>query len=268
MSLGARERLDLVSELHQAVEEEQFVLHYQPKVELATGHIVGVEALLRWQHPERGLVAPAEFVPVAEETSLIRPIGEWVLREACRQLKEWQKQRQEQRPYAGILTVSINLPARQFRHPNLAEEVSEALEESGLEAKCLVLELTESMVMRDIDHATAALCYLKDFRVQLSIDDFGTDYSNLAYLTRFPMDELKLDKGFVKRLGEDAKTIAIVRVVVDLAAALGLRMIAEGVESAGQASRLHELGCEWVQGYYFFRPLPAPEIERLLAKPR
>lgn len=146
--------------------------------------------------------------------------------------------------------------------------MSEALEESGLEAKCLVLELTESMVMRDIDHAAATLCHLKDLGVQLSLDDFGTGYSNLAYLTRFPMDELKIDKSFVKRLGEDAKNTAIVRAVVDLAAALGLRMIAEGVESAGQASRLQELGCEWVQGYYFVRPLPAPEIERLLAKPR
>lgn len=260
MDVGAREQLKLAADLRQALEGEQLVLHYQPKVELATGTVVGVEALLRWEHPERGLVSPAEFVPIAEETGLIWPIGRWVLREACRQLKEWQRQRLSDHP----LTVSVNLSARQFQHPDLISEVGEALEETGLEPDCLVLEITESMIMGGTEHNISMLKRLKDLGVKISIDDFGTGYSSLAYLKRFPVDELKIDRSFVGGLDDNPEDATIVEVVIGLASVLGLQVVAEGVETFGQADRLQNLRCAQGQGYYFARPLPVSQLEELL----
>jgi diguanylate cyclase (GGDEF)-like protein/PAS domain S-box-containing protein len=261
MDQGVQERLDLETDLRQALERQEFRLFYQPEVDLDTGEIVGVEALLRWQHPVRGLVPPDAFIPLAEETELIVPIGEWVLEEACRQAVEWQA-------LGGTLStlmMSVNISARQFARRDLAEQVGEALGRSGLAPECLRLEITESAVMQDLDLAVANLDACKDLGVLLALDDFGTGYSSLNYLLRFPVDVLKIDRSFVQRLSEERGAAAVVRAVTATAQALGLDVTVEGIETPRQLGQLREMECTRGQGYYFARPLPADALAALLA---
>ena len=263
--MGARvaERLRLENELRRAVElgGEEFVLRYQPKVELATGAVVGFEALVRWEHPERGTVSPAEFVPLAEETGLIVALGRWVLEEACRQARRWQDERPKEPP----TKICVNLSAREFQRPDLAESVADVLEKTGLEPGSLDLEITESLAMEDTARTVDALRALKELGVGLSIDDFGTGHSSLSYLRRFPVDNLKMDKTFVDELGHSREDTALVSTTIGLAHAFGLKVVAEGVETADQLERLRDLGCDFAQGYYFSKPLPSGAASALLA---
>jgi diguanylate cyclase (GGDEF)-like protein/PAS domain S-box-containing protein len=263
MNILALERLDLQAELTRAIERGEFALHYQPQLELPTGKITGWEALVRWRHPERGLLLPVAFLSVAEESGLITQIGKLVLEEACRQAKEWQ----EQHPAADApLKMSVNISARQFQRPDeLVREVAQVLEETGLAPGSLVLEITESMIMKEAERNVDVLERLRGLGVQVAVDDFGTGYSSLAYLKRFPVDMLKVDKSFVDGLGENLEDTAIVEAVINLAHALGLRTVAEGIETTGQLDQLRALGCELGQGYYFSRPLPAHKASALPA---
>ena len=239
----ALERLELESDLRRALERDEFRLHYQPKVSLESGEIVAMEALIRWEHPERGLVSPAQFVPVAEEIDLIIPIGRWVLKEACRQARRWHKQFLDRPP----LKVCVNLSAKQFRHYALVEEVEAALVETGLDPASLDLEITESVVMEDTSSTLATLQELKSLGANLAIDDFGTGYSSLTYLRRFPVDFLKVDRAITQGLGEDPKNEAILSAVVALAHVLDERVIAEGVETEGQLACARETGCDFAR---------------------
>ncbi len=258
----ALERLELESDLRRALEREEFRLHYQPKVSLGSGEIVAMEALVRWEHPARGLVSPAQFVPVAEEIDLILPIGRWVLKEACRQARRWHDRFQGRPP----LKVCVNLSAKQFQHYALVEEVEAALRETGLDPASLDLEITESVVMEDAPATLATLQEIKGLGVNLAIDDFGTGYSSLSYLRRFPVDFLKVDRSIIEGLGEDPKNEVLLSAVVTLAHALDERVIAEGVETEGQLARLREIGCDFAQGYHFAKPLPSEAAGALLAE--
>jgi diguanylate cyclase (GGDEF)-like protein/PAS domain S-box-containing protein len=248
----------LQEDLRSALARSEFVLHYQPQVDLRTGRVFAVEALVRWNHPKQGLISPIKFIPLAEETGLILPIGDWVLREACRQNKAWQ--------IAGLppLAVSVNVSARQFRERDLASRVVRALKDSGLEAKYLELELTESLIMQDLELAVATMKDLQGLGVQLSIDDFGTGYSSLSALKTFPVARLKIDKSFVDGILADENDMAVASAVISLGQKLNLRVIAEGVETEAQAAFLRDINCDEMQGYLFSRPLPAQEIEVLL----
>ncbi|HWS55779.1 MAG TPA: EAL domain-containing protein [Pyrinomonadaceae bacterium] len=250
--------LRLENDLRRAVEREEFTVYFQPIVGLATGRLAGFEALVRWQHPERGFIPPSEFIPVAEDTRLIVPLGLWVLREACRQVVSWQP--------AGPapLTVSVNLSGRQFAQPDLVEQVGAILRETGLAPGRLRLEITESVVMEDAERAVAMLEQLKGLGVRLSIDDFGTGYSSLSYLHRFPLDTLKIDRSFVSQLDAGESRAELVRTIRTLAANMGLEVVAEGIETLGQLGRLAELGCEYGQGYLFARPLAPDAAEALV----
>ena len=264
MHEAVQARLELESDLRQALEgalaDEQLRLHYQPKVALATGRVTGIEALVRWEHPGRGMVSPGDFIPLAEEIGLIVPIGEWVLDTACRQLAEWQAAS----PDWSSLVTSVNVSSRQFADARLVATVARVLAATGVSPGCLCLEVTESAVMTDVARATATLRRLKDLGVQISIDDFGTGYSSLSYLKQFPLDELKIDKRFVDGLGEDAEDHAIVAAVMGMADALALSVVAEGVETEEQVVQLQALGCGVAQGFFFARPTPAAEITELL----
>ena len=248
----------LQEDLRNALARSEFVLHYQPQVDLRTGRMFAVEALVRWNHPKLGLISPIKFVPLAEETGLIVPIGDWVLREACRQNKAWQN--------AGLpsVVVSVNVSARQFRERDLANRVVRALKDSGLEAEYLELELTESLIMQDIELAVATMKDLQGLGVQLSIDDFGTGYSSLSALKTFPVARLKIDKSFVDGILADENDMAVASAVISLGQKLNLRVIAEGVETEAQAAFLRNINCDEMQGYLFSKPLPAQEIEELL----
>ncbi|HET9771743.1 MAG TPA: EAL domain-containing protein [Acidimicrobiia bacterium] len=261
MRTEAVARLEMQSALHRAVERDELRLHYQPVVDLATGAVCGVEALVRWARPHHGLVAPGAFIPLAEETGLIVPIGAWVLEEAVRQVARWQ----ESHPGLAV-TVNVNLSAAQLRQPDLAGTLADLIAAHGIAPGALCLELTESTFMEEADGHGAALAALKALGVHLAIDDFGTGYSSLTYLKRFPVNVLKIDQAFVGGLGRDASDTAIVRSVVDLAHALGLTVVAEGVETADQAAHLGQLGCDLAQGYYFARPLPADQLDTLLGR--
>jgi diguanylate cyclase (GGDEF)-like protein len=248
----------LQEELRNAVARFEFVLHYQPQVDLRTGRIFAVEALVRWNHPKLGTVPPIEFIPLAEETGLIVPIGDWVLHEACRQNRAWHD--------AGLplVTVCVNVSARQFRERNLVSRVAGALKQSGLEAKYLELELTESLIMQDIELAVATMKELQGLGVQLSIDDFGTGYSSLSALKTFPVARLKIDKSFIDGLPTNENDKSVASAVISLGQKLNLRVIAEGVETDAQAAFLRENNCDEMQGYLFSRPVPAQDIEALL----
>ena len=258
---GAMRRLALEGDLRRAIERDEFVLHYQPMASVPTGEIVGTEALVRWQHPEHGLLAPSGFIPVAEETGLIVPIGRLVLMEACRQAKEWQRRY----PKAPPLAVGVNLSARQLRHPGLVSEVADALDHADLNPESLTLEITESTFVEDERSTDEALQRLKELGVRLAIDDFGVGYSSLSYLRYLPVDRLKLDRVLVGSLDTDAKTRAIVRASVDLGHALGMDVVAEGVETHEEFEELRRLGCDVGQGYYWWRPGPSEEADQLLA---
>ena len=253
----AQSRLALESGLRQALELEQFSVHYQPVVRAVDGSIQGVEALVRWHHPERGTISPGAFIPLAEETGLIVPLGDWVLRAACSQMKRWQD--------AGIAppTLAVNLSPRQFAQHALPEQVARALSDTGLQPQCLELEITEGALM-DAAEAGARLRRLKDLGLMLAIDDFGTGYSSLAYLSRFPIDKLKVDQSFVRRIPDDATDMEIASAVISLAKSLKLQVLAEGVETQGQHAFLRERGCDLLQGYLFARPMTAQALEPLL----
>ncbi|MBV8660085.1 MAG: EAL domain-containing protein [Burkholderiales bacterium] len=260
MNEGVIEHLHLISGLRTALAENQLVLHYQPQIELLSGRLVGAEALVRWRHPELGLVYPTTFIPVAERSGVIIEIGEWVLREACRQASIWRE---------GALpdfVVSVNLSAVQFKRGNLDRIVYDALECAGLPAHALELELTESALIQDIDMVAELLQRLRMLGVSLSIDDFGTGYSNLAYLKRLHVERLKIDQSFIGRLHEDVQDAAIVQAIIQMAGSLGLTTTAEGIEDAITLARLTELGCTHGQGFLFSRPLPAEDFLRYAAE--
>ena len=254
MSDDAQKQLQLVQDLQQALDRGQLVLYYQPKYSARDGIMTGAEALLRWRHPIRGLVPPGDFIPLAEKTGLIFQIGEWVLNEACRQMRAWCD--------AGYTrwTISVNLSALQFNHPGLIEMVREALERYGLEPRYLTLEITESTAMHDADASLAILRQIHDMGVGISIDDFGTGYSSLLYLKRLPANELKIDRGFVRDLTHDTEDAAIIAAIVALGRTLNLNVVAEGVETREQQEYLTRLGCTSLQGYLLGRPMPAEDF--------
>jgi EAL domain-containing protein (putative c-di-GMP-specific phosphodiesterase class I) len=251
MLLHAQERMTLEQEMRQALERDEFVVHYQPIWDLASTDMVGFEALVRWQHPERGLVGPGSFITLAEETGIILDLGRLVLERACSDLAAWRADD----PSARRLFMAVNLSNKQFMQFSLVEQVAGILEATGLPADRLKLEITESNIMVNAESALVMLHRLKALGVQISIDDFGTGYSSLSYLQRFPVDTLKVDRSFVGRLGLDPENHEIVRAIVALAHSLGLNVVAEGVEEIEQADMLHKLGCECVQGFYFSKPL-------------
>jgi diguanylate cyclase (GGDEF)-like protein len=256
------ERVQLESDLRRALENGELFLHYQPTFELAVGQLVGAEALARWRHPSRGLVSPTEFIPIAEATGLIRPIGAWVLQEACRQAAVWQHAHPRR---DRTLTLSINLSGRQLQHPEVVSDVADALRGSGLPPSSLVLEMTESVLMDDNEKVLTILRKLKELGVRLAIDDFGTGYSSLSYLHRFPVDILKIDRSFVERLSRMSDDAELARTVVRLGQSLQLVTVAEGVEDHAQFLALRRMGCDIGQGFYFGRPMEPEQLERLLA---
>ncbi len=258
----AMELLQLETDLRRAITRNEFFLNYQPIVSLETGKVMSFEALVRWRHPERGVVGPGDFIPVAEETGLIIPLGLWVLNEACRQMREWQREGAA----AESLTMSVNLSSRQFSQADLIDQVRGALRESGLRPGSLKLEITESMVMENIDTAIQMLTQLRNLGVGLSIDDFGTGYSSLSYLHRFPIDTLKIDRSFVTQMTDNSENAEIVRTIVTLARSLDMAVVAEGVESSDQLRQLGELGCDYGQGYLFSRPVGAGQAAALLTE--
>ena len=261
MHARAMNLLQMEADLRRAIERREFILHYQPIVALETGTISGFEALIRWQHPERGFVRPDEFISIAEETGLIIPIGQWVLEEACRQIHEWQ----ELYPQYPPLQISVNLSSKQFATPNLIEQISRVLRETCVEPHSLKLEITESMVMENVESAIEMLKQLRTLGIELSIDDFGTGYSSLSYLHRFPISTLKIDRSFVSRMSDNNENAEIVRTILMLARSLKMDVVAEGVETKDQLSQLAMLECEYGQGYYFSKPLDVEGASALLA---
>ena len=259
----ALRRLELKADLQRALDHDEFILHYQPVIELESGRITGVEALIRWIHPERGIVQPLEFIPLAEETGLIVPIGRWVLAEACRYAVELQSEFPSA-PDEPPFHMAVNLSARQLARPEIVNEVRDILAETGLEAPALILEITESMVMQDMELAIERLNQLKQLGVLLAIDDFGTGYSSLNYVRRFPVDILKVDKSFIDEVADGGESSALTAAVIELAGILNLKPVAEGIERADQLERLMELKCDMGQGYLFARPLDAQALRRLL----
>jgi len=258
MDTHSFERLALESSLRRALERNEFQVHYQAKMDFATGQMTGMEALIRWQHPDLGMVSPVQFIPLAEETGLIVPIGKWVLRTACLQNKAWQKE--------GLppLTVAVNLSARQFADENLFADVTSILNETGLNAAFLELEITESMIMHNVDKAVQTLTKLKTLGIRVSIDDFGTGYSSLSNLKRFPIDTLKIDRSFIRDLPGDSEDKAITRAIIAMGKSLNMTLIAEGVETQEQADFLRTHACDQFQGYYFSRPVDKDKFGELL----
>jgi diguanylate cyclase (GGDEF)-like protein len=247
------------NDLHRALARDELVLHYQPIVDLRTGRVMGFEALMRWNHPERGLLAPGEFIPFAEETGLIVPMGMWALETACRQTAYWQSVR-DRTPNAPQLSISVNLAARQVADRTLPKTVAKIIERTGIAAGAVVLELTENTLMQDTTSTVDALHALRSQGVHLSIDDFGTGYSSLAYLKRFPVESLKIDRSFIDGLGQESEDTSIVEAIVRLAHALELSAVAEGLETPTQLETLRTLGCDSAQGYLLGHPLPAEAI--------
>ncbi|OYW25872.1 MAG: GGDEF-domain containing protein, partial [Hydrogenophilales bacterium 12-63-5] len=258
LSEEIQRRVLLETRLKQALEHKELALHYQPKLEIRTGRLMGWEALLRWQSAELGMVSPDEFIPVAEHTGLILPIGDWVVREACRQMRAWQD--------AGLLagTMAVNLSTRQFRQKDLAEEISAALRDTGLAAGDLELEITESSIMDNLATAATVLTELERLGLRIAVDDFGTGYSSLSYLKSFPIHCLKIDRSFIRDIPGDDNDTAIVRTIIALAGSLGLTVVAEGVETDAQLAYLRTHYCDQAQGYFFSRPLPPDECIKLM----
>jgi EAL domain-containing protein (putative c-di-GMP-specific phosphodiesterase class I) len=261
MNVRVREKLALQQEMRDGLARSEFTLLFQPQVDLRTDRIFAVEALVRWRHPALGLLSPLKFIPLAEETGLIVPLGDWILHEACRRNKAWQD--------AGLppLRISVNVSARQFKEKTLIDRVNNALRESGMAANHLELEITEGLIMQDVDQAIATMKELQHLGVQLAIDDFGTGYSSLNALKNFPVARLKIDKSFIKNLASDDRDKAVAAAVISLGQKLNLRVIAEGVETAEQLAILRENNCDEIQGYYFSKPVSFAAIADLLADP-
>jgi EAL domain-containing protein (putative c-di-GMP-specific phosphodiesterase class I) len=253
------ERLQLESDLRRAVDRQELVLHYQPIVALAGAELCGFEALVRWRHPTRGLISPEAFIPIAEETGLILPIGLWVLREACRQMRVWEAEF----PECSSLMLNVNLSVKQCLAPRLVEQVAGILRDTGYPAERLKLEITESLVLENPDRASEILHALRRLGVQLGLDDFGTGYSGLTHLQRLPVQTLKIDRSFVDGI-QRSENVEIIRAIVSLAAGLAMNVTAEGVETADQAARIRELACEFGQGFYFHKPLSQERAEAVL----
>jgi diguanylate cyclase (GGDEF)-like protein len=258
MTSATQDRVRYEADLHRALKLQQFELHYQPKVSAVTKQIHSVEALIRWRHPERGLIAPDQFIPLAEESGLIVPIGEWVLREACRQARAWQDQG------LPLLRVAVNVSALQFRRLNLVDTVRRALADADVNARYLEIELTESAVMTHPEESIEVLERLSRMGVVVSVDDFGTGYSSMSYLRRFPIDKLKIDRSFISNLMTSADDASIVRAIISLAHGLRLKVVAEGVETADQVAFLQKLGCDQYQGFYFSPPVTAAALAELM----
>ncbi|MFW2373581.1 MAG: putative bifunctional diguanylate cyclase/phosphodiesterase [Gammaproteobacteria bacterium] len=258
LSTDAMQRLLLEGELHKATKNEDFFLHYQPRVDINNNKITGMEALLRWEHPQHGLVSPAEFIPIAEETGLILPMGEWVLRQACTQIAEWQSQGVCQAP------VAVNISRRQFEHHDLYDVISGILEETACDPASLELEITESLVMNDVNSTIETLSKLRSRGIKIAMDDFGTGYSSLAILQEFPLDFLKIDRSFVKDITTSSGNQAIAAAIIAMSHSLNLKVIAEGVEREDQLEILREFGCDEIQGFLFSRPMPSNDCEAYL----
>jgi predicted signal transduction protein with EAL and GGDEF domain len=258
MDAEAQARRFVELDLHKAMDAEEFELFYQPLIDLGTNQIVACEALLRWNHPSRGLISPGEFIPIAEEIGLILPIGEWVLRKACDEAINW----------PAPVSLAINLSPIQFKSRNLVQAVILALANSGLSPKRLELEITESVLLEDNDTTRSLLHQLRNLGVSIALDDFGTGYSSLSYLRSFPLDKIKIDQSFIRGLSERADSLAIVQSITRLGTSLGMQTTAEGVETQEELDHVRAAGCTHGQGYYFGRPVPAREIKRLLAEDR
>lgn len=259
MTVRAMEQLALQAGLRHALEKGEFILHYQPQLDLGSNRIIGVEALVRWQHPEKGMISPAQFIPAAEDSGLIVPLGEWVLRTACLQAKAWHEQGLDVR-------MAVNLSARQFREPLFSDRVMEILNETGLDPRQLELEITESILVEGLESVSAVLREFKQTGIMISLDDFGTGYSSLSYLKRFPIDKLKIDQSFVRDLLTDASDANLVKAIIAMSRALGLTVIAEGVETQAHVDSLRAEGCDEIQGYHIARPMPAEKAADLILR--
>jgi EAL domain-containing protein (putative c-di-GMP-specific phosphodiesterase class I) len=259
MNVRAVERQSTEESLRRALDRNEFVLHYQPKINLKTGAITGAEALIRWTHPTRGSIPPAQFIPIAEDSGLIRPIGEWVLREACRQARAWFDQG------LPISTMAVNVSAMELRDMQYLDVLFAVLGETGLAPHSLELELTESVLMKHADSAAVILQTLREQGVQVAVDDFGTGYSSLSYLSKFPIDALKIDQSFVSQVTAAGDDTSIVTAVISMARSLRLRVVAEGVETQEQLEFLQAHECDEAQGYYFSRPVSAEEFAEVLS---
>ncbi len=258
MQAGINARLAMENELYRAIENEEFALHFQPQTDMS-GQITGVEALIRWHNPQRGLVMPGEFIQVAEETGQILPIGHWVLMQACQQVLAWQ-----QHPQLSQLSLAVNVSAKQFRLPMFVEEIRNLIRHTGIDPSRLRLELTESALLANINDAIIKMSALQGMGIRFALDDFGTGYSSLAYLKKLPLDQVKIDRSFVRNVLIDADDAAICRAVITLGKSLELNVIAEGVETSSQRDFLQTHGCQYTQGYLFARPMPADELQQWL----
>lgn len=252
----------MASDLAQAIDRSELCLHYQPQIDLATGCLTGVEALVRWHHPSRGVIAPSTFIQIAEEQGLIGALGEWVLRQACQQMVQWQRSV----PYP--LKLSVNLSMRQFQQEQLPDTIAQILQESGLNPRCLVLELTESCLMEQVSQTIHKLKVLKQLGINLAIDDFGTGYSSLSHLSQLPLDELKIDQSFTQKINHDRNATMIVSTIIAMAQSLNLQVVAEGVENAAQMTFLRQSGCHVGQGFFYAPALPPSELQSLLQNPQ
>ncbi len=258
MHRNASKRLKLETDLRLALKRQELSVYYQPIIALNTGSLVGFEALVRWKHPEKNLVSPVEFIPIAEETGLIVPLGLWVMRSACRQLRTWQDKHA-----IDQLKISVNLSVKQFYQPDFIEQIDDILQETQIDSQSLKLEITESAIVDNAESATLLFQKLRARQIHLSIDDFGTGYSSLSYLHRFPVNTLKIDRSFVDRIGKDGENLEIIRAIVTLAKQLDMTVIAEGIETSQQKDYLKALGCDEGQGYFFAKPLPTQEVESI-----
>ncbi|MEO0373642.1 MAG: EAL domain-containing protein [Cyanobacteria bacterium P01_A01_bin.17] len=265
MHQHAQTQLHLETDLRRAIERQEFLVNYQPIISLTTLEIIGFEALVRWHHPQRGLVSPGQFIPIAEETSLIVPIGLWVLKESCQQLVTWQQMLGGET--VSTLKMSVNLSVKQFSQPDLIDQIDQFLDQMELQGHLLTLEITESALMDNPEAASQVLTALRDRNIQLAIDDFGTGYSSLSYLHRFPVDILKVDRSFINRIEDQDNGLRIVEATLAMAHSLGMQVVAEGVETQAQALQLQQLGCEYAQGYLFSKPLTAETAAGVLTQP-
>jgi EAL domain-containing protein (putative c-di-GMP-specific phosphodiesterase class I) len=258
LMIRAQHRYTLERNLRRALVDSEFLLYYQPKVSLIDGRILGAEALIRWQMPDIGLVAPTEFIPFAEEIGLIVPIGRWVLAKACEQAQLWRK------TYKTDFKISVNISPRQFQDPKLPEFILEVLLESGLPAHALQLEITEGLLMVEAEHLSSVFDAIKTLGISISLDDFGTGFSSLSYLQRFPIDNLKIDRSFIREIPENQDSVVLTKAIIAMSSALGMSVTAEGVESIEQMEFLKEAGCDEIQGFYFSRPVSVEQFSDLL----